>query len=101
MKVKLADQTRIQEGALTEVDFFGRPAVLFQQDGRVTGYLNVCMHLGGPLELDGETLRCQWHGACFAARTGKATCGPARLDTRLIRLPIKVEDGEVFYVYGE
>jgi nitrite reductase/ring-hydroxylating ferredoxin subunit len=101
MKVKLVDQAAVQEGMLTEVDFFGRPAVLFRQDGRVTGYLNVCTHLGGPLELAGETLRCQWHGACFAARSGTAACGPARPDSRLIRLPLKEEGDAVFYVYGE
>jgi nitrite reductase/ring-hydroxylating ferredoxin subunit len=101
MKVKLADQASVQEGTLTEVDFFGRPAVLFRQDGRVTGYLNVCSHLGGPLALEGETLRCQWHGACFAARSGRAVCGPARPDSRLIRLPLKEEDDAVVYIYGE
>jgi nitrite reductase/ring-hydroxylating ferredoxin subunit len=101
MKVKLADAAQVREGAVTEVDFFDRPAILFRQEGRLTGYLNVCTHLGGPLQLEGDRLRCQWHGACFAARTGRAARGPARPETRLIRLPIRVEDGQVFYVYGE
>jgi hypothetical protein len=35
------------------------------------------------------------------AATGKATRGPAAPDSRLIRLPVRVEGGEVFYVYGE
>ncbi len=101
MKVKLADAAEVREAALTEVDFFGRPAILFREQERVQVYLNVCSHLGGPLALEGERLRCQWHGACFAAGSGKAECGPARLDTRLIRLPVKEEDGAVYYVYGE
>ena len=39
--------------------------------------------------------------ACFDARTGHATAAPARPDSRLIRLPIRIEDGQVTYVYGE
>ena len=101
MKVKLADETQVMEGALTEVEFFGRPAILFKLEGRLKVFLNVCTHLGGPLQLEGDTLRCQWHGACFQAHTGTATAAPAPQGSRLIRLPVKVEDGQVFYVYGE
>jgi nitrite reductase/ring-hydroxylating ferredoxin subunit len=101
MKVALAHETEVQDGTLTEIDFFGRPAVLLRDEGRIAAYLNVCAHLGGPLQLDGSSLQCEWHGACFDARSGKTVRGPARPDARLIRLPVKVEDGRVFYVYGE
>jgi nitrite reductase/ring-hydroxylating ferredoxin subunit len=101
MKVRLADEAAVTEGALTEVDFFGRPAVLLLEGGRVKAYLNVCAHLGGPVWLEGDRLECAWHGACFEAATGKATRGPAAPDSRLIRLPVRVEGGGVFYVYGE
>ena len=101
MKVFLADEAAVADGRLTEVDFFGRPAVLFKQDGQVKSYLNVCTHLGGPLKLTGETLQCQWHEACFQSRNGLATRAPAPAGSRLIRLPIRVEDGKVFYVYGD
>ena len=101
MKVQLADEAQIAEGTLTEVDFFGRPAILLKLEGRLTAYLNVCTHPSGPLALEGDALRCQWHGACFAAWTGKRLAAPAPPDTCLIRLPIKVEEGRVFYVYGE
>jgi ATP-dependent RNA helicase DeaD len=45
------------------------------QPGRekvLRAFMNVCAHLGGPLQLapDGATLRCQWHQACFDTRTG-------------------------------
>ena len=103
MRVPLIEQARIEEGHAREVDFFGRPALVARTDGALRAYLNVCAHLGGPLELsaDGAHFECQWHGACFDARTGRATGGPARPDARLIRLPIRVEDGQVTYVYGE
>jgi nitrite reductase/ring-hydroxylating ferredoxin subunit len=103
MKVQLAEEVEVRENELKELDFFGRPAIAFKQEGRVTVYLNMCTHLGGPLQLgeDKVTLTCQWHGACFAARSGKAICKPAPSESHLIRLPTRIEDGKIFYVYGE
>ena len=103
MRVPLISEAAVREGVATRVDFFGRSVLAVRRDGVVRAYVDVCPHLGGPLELaaDGSTLACQWHGACFDARTGRTTRGPARPDARLIRLPTKVEDGQVTYVYGE
>jgi apoptosis-inducing factor 3 len=103
MRVPLIADSRVLEGQAADVDFFGRSVLVVRTDGRVRAFMNVCTHLGGPLQLapDGTTFQCQWHQACFDARTGQATCAPARRDSRLMRLPIRVEDGQVTYVYGE
>jgi nitrite reductase/ring-hydroxylating ferredoxin subunit len=103
MRVPLIAERQVEEGRAAEVDFFGRPVLVLRTEGRVRAYVNVCTHLGGPLGLveDGSHFECQWHQACFAAATGKAVKGPARLDSRLIRLPTNIEDGQVTYVYGE
>ena len=103
MRVPLIEDAQVQEGQINEVDFFGRSVLVVRTDGRVRAFMNVCTHLGGPLQLgpDGASFECQWHHACFDARSGTATCPPARSDSRLIRLPIKVEAGQVTYIYGE
>ena len=104
MKVPLMEERAVERGKATEVDFFGRSVLLTRgEDDRVRAYMNVCLHLGGPLTLseDGQTFRCQWHQACFSAATGEATCAPAPRGARLLRLPTRVEDGQVVYVYGE
>ena len=101
MKVPLGDDVEVREGEINQVDFLGRPVVLLRVNGEVRAYVNVCTHLGGPVELKDGSLQCSWHGACFDPSTGKATKGPAAPGSKLIRLPTRVEDGKVLYVYGE
>ena len=58
---------------------------------------------GGPLELsgDGSTFQCQWRGACFDARTQQGQVCLSTPTSHLVHLPIKIDDGQVTYVYGE
>lgn len=101
MKVPLCKLDEIPEEGTKKVDFFGREVLILKVGGKPKAMLNVCMHLGGPMKQDGDKLVCEWHGAEFGSRDGRRLKGPARRDSRLITLPTRVEDGTLFYEYGD
>ena len=101
MKAPLLQVSDIPEGATVTADLFGREVLVMLLNGKPRAYLNVCMHHGGPLTLEGDTFTCDWHGSTYEVRTGHALSGPVRSDARLIMLPTRVEDGVLTYVYEE
>ena len=101
MKVAICKVDDIPDEGAKVVDFFGREVLVLKVDGNPKAIMNTCMHLGGPLNCDGEKLVCAWHGAEFSSRTGERLQGPARRDSRLMFLPTRIESGALTYVYGE
>ena len=102
-EIFLANDSDIKEGESKETDFAGRPAILFSLDGEVHAYINCCTHVGGPMKLKVKPhaayLDCTWHDSHFDAKTGQCFREPAPLDSKLIKLPIQVKEGKVFYMY--
>jgi nitrite reductase/ring-hydroxylating ferredoxin subunit len=101
MREPLIPMADIPPDGTVTADLLGREVLVMMQNGKPRAFLNVCMHHGGSLKLDGEIFTCDWHGSTFDARTGKALSGPVRPDARLIMLPTRVEDGVLTYVYEE
>ncbi len=71
------------------------------KDGEFGAVSNACNHVGGPLgdgSLDGDYIRCPWHGWKFHRRSGigepgfEQDCVPA--------FPVKVENGRVLVNVG-
>jgi 3-phenylpropionate/trans-cinnamate dioxygenase ferredoxin subunit len=83
------------------VELLGREVLVMLQDGKPRAFANVCMHHGGPLDLEGDRFTCRWHGAQYEARSGKALSGPVRPDARLIMLPTRIEEGILIYAYED
>lgn len=100
MRVALCRIDEIPSEGAKAVDFFGREALVFIEDGRPKAILNICAHLGGPLRLEDTRLVCEWHGAEFDRRRGACLKGPARQDSSLITLPTRVVGDVLAFEYG-
>lgn len=101
MKVPLCAVTDIPEEGIKDIDFFGRSVLVYKANGKPRAIANVCLHLGGPLNLEGDKFVCPWHGAEYSCSDGRRLAGPVRQDARLLTLPTRIEDGMLTYVYGE
>lgn len=101
MKYPLCSVAEIPADGAKEVDFFGRSVLVYLVEGQPRAVANVCLHLGGPLHCEGDRFVCAWHGAEYAPADGRRLSGPVRPDAQLMRLPTRVEDGVLTYVYGE
>ncbi len=101
MKVTLCQVDEIPAEGTKMVDFFGRQVLVYRVDGTPKAIANICLHLGGPLQQEGEKFVCAWHGAEFSCVDGRRLKGPARAEARLMFLPTRIEDGQLLYVYGE
>ena len=65
-------------------------------DGKFGAVSDVCNHVGGPLgdgHLDGDYVKCPWHGWKFHRCTG--TGEPGFENDRVPSFPVKVENGRV------
>ena len=72
--------SRIPDGTMLLGHAHGEQVLLARRGDQVFAIGAICTHYGAPLEqglLDGDTVRCQWHHACFSLRTGEALRAPA------------------------
>jgi len=93
MVAKLADV--VQDYPL-RVRVEGRDIALFNLNGQIFATDNICSHEYASLAdgvVDGETVECPLHGACFEIRTGRALTPPASVDIKTYGVQIK--DGDI------
>ena len=73
------------------------PVFVLRTGGGVKAFSAKCTHYGGPLKdgvVEGSTLRCPWHHACFSLNDGRVLGGPAF--NPLPSWSVVTEDGKVF-----
>src|SRR5262249_32301748 len=86
----------VPDHQLTRVMVAGVPVILLRQGKQLTAISAACTHAGGPLDegsLEGDIVRCPWHGSRFHVSTGKIVDGPATVAAP--RYDIQVRDGQV------
>ncbi len=74
----------------------GVSIVLVKQGDTIFAMRDSCSHLGGPLsegKVEGDGIRCPWHGSRFCLRDGSVLDGPAVFPERVF--DVRVRDGRV------
>ncbi len=74
----------------------GVAVVLVKQDETIYALANTCTHLGGPLaegKLEGNTIRCPWHGSRFCLEDGRVVESPATFPERVF--DVRIRGGQI------
>jgi nitrite reductase/ring-hydroxylating ferredoxin subunit/uncharacterized membrane protein len=93
-KVMAADQ--LPEGKPVKATVDGTDIFLLKRGEQIYGLANNCSHLGGPLsegEVEGDSVRCPWHGSRFCLKNGEVLDGPAVHPQPA--LDVVVRDGQI------
>jgi NADPH-dependent 2,4-dienoyl-CoA reductase/sulfur reductase-like enzyme/nitrite reductase/ring-hydroxylating ferredoxin subunit len=86
----------LADGAMLQGRVDDEAALLVRRGDEIFAVAAFCTHYGGPLAdgvVVGETIRCPWHHACFALRSGEVLRAPAR--DALKRWSVEQADGIV------
>jgi nitrite reductase/ring-hydroxylating ferredoxin subunit/uncharacterized membrane protein len=70
--------------------------VLVKQGDTIHALRETCTHLGGPLsegKLEGDSIRCPWHGSRFCLKDGRVLDSPAVYPERTF--DVRVRDGRI------
>jgi nitrite reductase/ring-hydroxylating ferredoxin subunit len=70
--------------------------VLVKQGDTIFALRDTCTHLGGPLsegKLEGDSIRCPWHGSRFCLTDGRVLDGPAVFPERVF--DVRVREGQI------
>jgi nitrite reductase/ring-hydroxylating ferredoxin subunit len=92
---RLCNKSEVACGSVKRIDDL--EIALCNLDGTFFAIKDVCTHDQAPLsegELDGDTIVCPWHGACFSVRTGEALSLPATEPVETF--PVILQGDEVY-----
>jgi nitrite reductase/ring-hydroxylating ferredoxin subunit/uncharacterized membrane protein len=71
---------QLEEDKPHPAEYQGYSLVLVKKGEKIYALADTCTHLGGPLSegtVEGECIRCPWHGSAFSLETGEVVESPA------------------------
>jgi nitrite reductase/ring-hydroxylating ferredoxin subunit/uncharacterized membrane protein len=94
--VAVLDASKLTENKPTRVTADGVTVLLVKQGDEIFALRETCTHLGGPLaegKLEGNSIRCPWHGSRFCLTDGRVLDGPAVFPERVF--DVRVREGRI------
>lgn len=94
--VAVMKESELKEGKPVRVMAGDVAVLLVKIDDNIHALTNTCTHLGGPLNegtLEGDTIRCPWHGSRFCLTDGKVLDAPATFPERVF--DVRVRNGSI------
>lgn len=94
--VAVLDADELTENEPAKVTADGVAIVLVKQGDSIYALRETCTHLGGPLsegKIEGDSIRCPWHGSRFCLKDGRVLDGPAVFPERLF--DVRIREGRI------
>ena len=90
---RVCGKSELASGAVKRIE---DPAIaVFNAEGTFFAISDICTHAEASLsegQVDGETVECPLHGACFDLRTGEALTPPAIEPVQTFRVVVQDDD---------
>ena len=96
--VKVAKMSDITNGSGKCVEVEDKRIALFHAEGEFFAIDDTCTHAGGHLSegfLEGDVVKCPWHGAHFNIKSGEVTSPPASDGVAAYKVRVTGKDVEV------
>ena len=98
VKVLVGKTSELGDGKMTHVTAGGKEVLVANVGGTYHAMSNICTHAGAELhegELNGNELKCPWHGARWDATTGNLVWFPQKLK-ELGNYKVTVENDTIY-----
>ncbi|MBV9491870.1 MAG: non-heme iron oxygenase ferredoxin subunit [Verrucomicrobia bacterium] len=90
---RICQKSELGPGTVKRLD--EPPVAVFNVDGGFYAIRDICTHAWARLsdgDVDGETVICPLHGACFSLRTGEALTPPATEPVEMFAVVVQGDD---------
>jgi nitrite reductase/ring-hydroxylating ferredoxin subunit/uncharacterized membrane protein len=94
--VPVLRESELSQDSPRRVEAQGVALVIVRRGDRIHALIESCAHLGGPLSegrVEGNAIRCPWHGSLFALDDGRVLEGPSTFPQPC--LEVRVRGGQV------